>query len=313
MAKADPDHAMLQLPEPKSKEDRSIQSQGLLLKHKRKLIVLGTVIVFATALAVLPAIGELDMADQKVEIMAHRGYISKGPENTIEAIQGAIEAKADYAEIDVLETRDGDLAVIHDTNLKRLTGVNAQVYDLTMDELKKLEVKQGSLTGRISSLAEVMDMARGKIKLNIEIKTHGNEQNLVDTFTRIVRENHFQEECVVQSLDYEIVQQVKAAAPELQVGYIMFAGVPDMGRIHADFVVMEEYMVKESVIASARLHHKPVYVWTVNNKESMTRFFSMGVDGIITDYPEDAIAAAEELSMGPLAALTQWLNNLKFL
>lgn len=93
----------------------------------------------------------------------------------------------------------------------------------------------------------------------------------------------------------------------------MFAGVPDMGRIHADFVVMEEYMVKESVIASARLHHKPVYVWTVNNKESMTRFFSMGVDGIITDYPEDAIAAAEELSMGPLAALTQWLNNLKFL
>ncbi|TVX99081.1 glycerophosphodiester phosphodiesterase [Cohnella terricola] len=309
MVKADPDHAVLRLPEPKSQEERSIQNQGLLQKHKRKLIVLGSVTVFAAALALVPAISEVQMEDQKVEIMAHRGYVSKGPENTIEAIQGAIEAQADYAEIDVLETKDGDLAVIHDTNLKRLTGTHAQVYDLTMNELRELQVKQGNFTGRISSLAEVMDMARGQIKLNIEIKTHGKEQNLVDTFIRIVRENHFENECIVQSLDYEIVQQVKTAAPELQVGYIMFAGVPDMGRIRADFVVMEEYMVKESVIASAKRYHKPIYVWTVNNTESMRRFFSMGVDGIITDNPEDAISIKEELRTMPLFVLTRWFNH----
>ncbi|MFC3750288.1 glycerophosphoryl diester phosphodiesterase membrane domain-containing protein [Paenibacillus sp. GCM10012306] len=312
MVKADPNHAMLQLPEPKSKEDRSVQNQGLLQKHKRKLIVLGSVTVFAAGLALLPAIDGMQMEDQKAEIMAHRGYVSKGPENTIEAIQGAIEAHADYAEIDVLETKDGDLAVIHDTNLKRLTGTHAQVYDLTMDELRELQVKQGSFTGRISSLAEVMNVARGKIKLNIEIKTHGKEKNLVETFIRIMRENHFENESVVQSLNYEIVQQVKAAAPDLQVGYIMFAGVPDMGRIAADFVVMEEYMVKESVIASAKRYHKPIYVWTVNDKDSMRRFFSMGVDGIITDYPEDAISIEKEIRTGPLSALTQWLNNLNF-
>ncbi|MFE4714747.1 MULTISPECIES: glycerophosphoryl diester phosphodiesterase membrane domain-containing protein [unclassified Paenibacillus] len=312
MVKANPNDVVLQLPEPKSLEDRSIQNQGLLHKHKRKIIALGSVTTFAAAIALLPAIDGMQMEDQKAEIMAHRGYVSKGPENTIESIQGAIEAQADYAEIDVLETKDGDLAVIHDTNLKRLTGIHAQVYDLTMDELRQLQVKQGNFTGRISSLAEVMDVARGKIKLNIEIKTHGMEQNLTDTFIRIVRENHFENDCVVQSLDYEIVQQVKAAAPDLQVGYILFAGVPDMGQIQADFVVMEEYMVKESVIASAKRHHKPIYVWTVNNTESMRRFFSMGVDGIITDYPEDAISIEEELRTGPLSALTQWLNNLNF-
>ncbi|WP_052350722.1 glycerophosphoryl diester phosphodiesterase membrane domain-containing protein [Paenibacillus gorillae] len=311
MVKADPGHAVLQLPESRGLKDL-FTGKGLLHKHKRKIIVLGSITVVAAALALLPAFNEIQMADKKVEIMAHRGYVSKGPENTIEAIQGAIDAKADFAEIDVLETKDGDLAVIHDTNLKRLTGTHAQVYDLTMDELRKLEVKQGDLTGRISSLAEVMNMARGKIKLNIEIKTHGMEKNLVDTFTRIVRENDFEQECVVQSLDYEIVQQVKAAAPELQVGYIMFAGVPDMGQINADFVVMEEYMVKESVIASVRRHHKRLYVWTVNSTDSMGRFFSMGVDGIITDYPEDAISVEEEVRMGPLSALTQWLNSLSF-
>ncbi|MFF2481258.1 glycerophosphoryl diester phosphodiesterase membrane domain-containing protein [Paenibacillus sp. NPDC058071] len=314
MAKANPDHVVLQLSEPKSQEERSFknQYQVLLHKHKKTLIILGSVIMLAVTISVLPTIAEEQAEDRETKIMAHRGYISKGPENTMEAIQGAIEAKADYVEIDVLETKDGDLAVIHDTNLKRLTGTSAQVYDLTMDDLRQLEVKQGNFTGRISSLAEVMEMARGKIKLNIEIKTHGMEKNLVDTFIRIVQENHFEKECIVQSLDYEIVQQVKTAAPELRVGYIMFAGVPDMGRIRADFVVMEEYMVKQSVIDSAKRHHKPIYVWTVNNTENMRRFFSMGVDGIITDFPEDAFAIEEELRMEPLSALTQWLMNLNF-
>ncbi|GAA3400297.1 glycerophosphodiester phosphodiesterase [Paenibacillus hodogayensis] len=311
-AKADPAHAVLQKPDWNAMESRSSQNRGLLHKHKRKLIALGLITAVATALVLVPAIGEVQLDDKQATIMAHRGYTSKGPENTLEAIQGAIEANADFAEIDILETKDGELAVIHDTNLKRLTGRNAEVYNLTMEELRKLEVKQGNMTGRISSLAEVMDAARGKIKLNIEVKTHGKEQDLVNTVIRTIRNNHFQTECVVQSLDYDIVQKIKAAEPGLQVGYIMFAGVPDIKRIGADFVVMEQYMVNESVVASAKLHHKPLYVWTVNTKDSMERFFGMGVDGIITDYPEDAISVAEQLRGGFWAAFTQWLNSLKF-
>lgn len=311
-AKADAIDAVLPMPDGNVIENRSSESRGLLHKHKRKLIALGLITAFATALVLVPAIGDVRLDDKKATIIAHRGYTLKGPENTLEAIQGAIEAHADYAEIDILETKDGQLAVIHDTNLKRLTGRNAEVYDLTMDELRKLEVRQGNLTGRISSLAEVMNAARGKIKLNIEVKTHGKEQNIVNTFIRTIRENDFQANCIVQSLDYQILQQVKAAEPELQVGYIMFAGVPDMQRIEADFVVMEEYMVNDSVVAAAKLHNKPLYVWTVNDPDSMEFFFSMGVDGIVTDYPEDAISIAEELRNGLLASWIQWLNSLDF-
>ncbi|MEK8127915.1 glycerophosphodiester phosphodiesterase [Paenibacillus filicis] len=311
-AKADPSHSVLPELDVQEKQTRSSRNRGLLHKHQRKLVVLGLLTALATALVLVPALGDVQLGDEKVSIMAHRGYTAKGPENTIEAIQGAIEAKADYAEIDVLETKDGELAVIHDTNLKRLTGRNAEVYNLTMDELRQLEVRQGNLTGRISSLAEVMDAARGRIKLNIEIKTHGKERDLVNTFTRIMREQQFQANCVVQSLDYEIVQQVKAAQPELEVGYIMFAGVPDMGQIRADFVVMEEYMVNEKVVASAKRNHKPIYVWTVNEKEQMSRFFSLGVDGIITDYPEEAFSLVEELRIGPVAAMEKWLNGVNF-
>ncbi|MCP3776332.1 glycerophosphodiester phosphodiesterase [Paenibacillus sp. MZ04-78.2] len=311
-AKTDPGHAVLQMPDGDAMENRSSQSRGLLHKTKRKLIALGLITAFATALALVPAVGDLPLDDKKATIMAHRGYMSKGPENTIEAIQGAIEAHADFAEIDILETKDGELAVIHDTNLKRLTGYDAEVYDMTMDELRKLEVTQGDLTGRISTLAEVMNVAKGKIKLNIEVKTHGNERNLLNTFLKTVRENGFQTHCVVQSLDYEILQEIKAAEPALQVGYVIFAGIPDIKQIKADFVVVEEYMVNESVLASAKQQRKPLYVWTVNEKNSMERFFSMGVDGIITDYPERAIALAEELRSGFLPSLVRWLNNLRF-
>lgn len=311
-AKADPGNAVLQMPDWNAIDNRSSLNRGLLHKHKRKLIMLGLITAFATALVLVPAISVAHLGEKEVTIMAHRGYTSKGPENTIEAIQGAIEAHADFAEIDILETKDGELAVIHDTNLKRLTGRNAEVYDLTMDELRKLEVKQGNFTGRISSLAEVMNAARGKIKLNIEVKTHGKEKNVVNTLLQTIHENEFEANCVVQSLDYDIVQRIKAEEPELQVGYIMFAGVPDLERIDADFLVMEEYMVNEAVVASAKQQHKPLYVWTVNDSESMEYFFSMGVDGIITDYPEDAISLAEELRSGFLVSLTQWLNNLRF-
>lgn len=311
MAKADPQHAVLQLPEGSAIANRSPQSYQLFHKHGKKLIAFGLIIAFGTAMVLAPAISEVAPSEQKVTVMAHRGYVAEGPENTIEAIQGAINARADYAEIDILETKDGQLAVIHDTNLKRLTGRNAEVYELTMDELRQLEVKQGHFTSRISTLEEVMQVARGKIKLNIEVKTHGEERDLVNTFIKTIRANDFQNECVVQSLDDGIVQEIKEAAPELQVGFIMFAGVPDLGRLQADFVVMEEYMVNESIVASAKRHHKPLYVWTVNDRDNMELFFSMGVDGIITDEPEEALSVVEELRSGYAVSFTSWLTFLR--
>lgn len=309
--KSNPEHAVLKLPDGSAIEKRSSQSYSLFRKYKRKLVVLGLITAVATALVLVPPLSEIQLSDRKVTVMAHRGNISKGPENTIDSIQGAIDSHADYAEIDILETKDGELAVIHDTNLKRLTGRNVEVYDMTMDELRKLEVKQGNFTSRISSLTEVMNAARGKIKLNIEVKTHGKERDLVNTFIKTIRENDFVTHCVVQSLDYEIVQKIKSVEPELQVGFIMFAGVPDIDQIRADFIVMEEYMVNESIVASAKLHNKPIYVWTVNERESMERFFGMGVDGIITDYPEEAISVVEELRSGYLLSFIKWLNILE--
>lgn len=297
-AKADPQLAVLSLPEPH--DALTFRSQGLLSKHKGKLIALGAITAIATALVLIPTVGNVRPEGAKPMVMAHRGYIAKGAENTLEAVQGAIAAKADFAEIDVLETKDGQLAVIHDSNLKRLAGIDADVYDLTMDELRNLTIEQGDFRGKISSLTDFINAARGKIKLNIELKTHGHERRLVDKFIQTIRETNFIDECIVQSLDYDIVQQVRAKEPRLHVGYIVFAGIPELERIQADFVVMEQYWVNESVVTEAKRNGRPLFVWTVNETADMEKYFGMGVDGIITDEPEEAGRIAKEMQAGEL-------------
>ena len=109
-------------------------------------------------------------------------------------MQGAIDAKADYAEIDVLQTKDGELAVIHDLKLKRLANANVHVSDLTMAELRRLTLSQDGLSGQISTLDEIIKLANGKIKLNIEVKLHGAKRFCKQSL-KTIKDNEFEKQC----------------------------------------------------------------------------------------------------------------------
>ena len=144
----------------------------------------------------------------------------------MEAIQGAIDTKADYAEIDILLSKDGIPMVIHDDNLKRLSGENVNVYDLTARELKKINLKQNDKAGKISTLDEVIDYSRGKIDLLIELKLHGHEKkNIVKAVTQVVEQNHFQKNCEIMSLEYGLVEDLKTHYPEYTVGYCVYGNL----------------------------------------------------------------------------------------
>ena len=106
-------------------------------KHRWKFIGVYIVGIITAGMVVAFIVTFISNSYKEPIIMAPR-YISKGVENTKEAVQGAIDAKADYAEIDVLQTKDGELAVIHDLKLKRLANANVHVSDLTMAELRRL-------------------------------------------------------------------------------------------------------------------------------------------------------------------------------
>ncbi|PHA10617.1 glycerophosphodiester phosphodiesterase [Bacillus sp. AFS051223] len=257
-------------------------------KHRWKFIGVYIVGIITAGMVVAFIVTFISNSYKEPIIMAHRGYISKGVENTKEAIQGAIDAKADYAEIDVLQTKDGELAVIHDLKLKRLANANVHVSDLTMDELRQLNLSQDGFSGQISTLDEIIKLAKGKIKLNIEVKLHGGEKDFVNKVLKTIKDNEFEKQCVIQTLHYPLIKEFKRANPNIKVGYILYASRAHLKNVKADFYVAEEYMLNKKLVKEARKLNKPIYVWTVNDMESLKGYYKLNVDGIITDYPEDA-------------------------
>lgn len=257
-------------------------------KHRWKFIGVYIVGIITAGMVVAFIVTFISNTYKEPIIMAHRGYISKGVENTKEAVQGAIDAKADYAEIDVLQTKDGELAVIHDLKLKRLANANVHVSDLTMDELRELTLSQDGLTGEISTLDEIIKLSKNKIKLNIEVKLHGNEKDFVNKVLKAIKDNDFEKQCVIQTLHYPLIKEFKRANPNIKVGYILYASRANLKNVKADFYVAEEYMLNKKLVKEARKLNKPIYVWTVNDMESLKAYYKLNVDGIITDYPEDA-------------------------
>ena len=225
-----------------------------------------------------------------------------GVENTMSAFNGAIESEADYAEIDIQLTKDGIPVIHHDGNLQRLAGVNKSVNDYTLEELKKVELKQGDKTDHIATLQEMMDAGRGKIKLLIELKASGGEkEQLVDTVIQTIRDNHYENDCIIMSLDYELVSMVKEKYSSLTVGYCLFGNIGDLSTeslldLNVDFLVIEEGVVSQNFTAKCRQAWLPVLVWTVDDADRMEKYLDMGINGIITDKPYIAKEKIDEFN-----------------
>ena len=224
------------------------------------------------------------------EITAHRGGAWKAPENTISALQYTIDSGADYAEIDVQETKDGELILLHDDSLKRTAGVKKNVWDMTLKQVEKLDAGANfhkKFRGeKIPEFTEVLKFCKGRLDLNIEIKYNGKNKGIVNKVVRAIKENHFEDHCVVTSMNYQFLKQIKKTAPEIRTGYIMtmtYGGVQGMEA--AGFFSVKHTYVDEKFVTQAHALGKEVHVWTVNYKGDAKRMLDMGVDNIITDDP----------------------------
>ena len=124
---------------------------------------------------------ETTRTGRKASITAHRGASRKAPENSLSAIRRAIELEADFAEIDVHITADGVPIVVHDEDFQRLAGDPRRPGNMTLEQVRRLDIGSKfdrKFAGeRVPTLEETIDLARGKIKLNIELETDGSGSN----------------------------------------------------------------------------------------------------------------------------------------
>ncbi|KAI9131127.1 glycerophosphodiester phosphodiesterase [Acaryochloris sp. CCMEE 5410] len=221
------------------------------------------------------------------QITAHRGYSQLAPENTIPAFELAIEHQADFIELDVQETKDHGLVVIHDSHLLRLAGCDRNLWNLTTSELANLDVGQwfgeAFKHTRIPSLASVMDLAKDRVNLNLELKIHGHEQKLVSQVVELIHEKNWQQNCVVSSLDFDILRQVRTLDPGLTIGPVIPPARPEYPDFEVDFYSLHFTLATPERVKRAHAEGKAIHAWTVNQPDDMQRMIEHGVDNIITD------------------------------
>jgi glycerophosphoryl diester phosphodiesterase len=280
--------------------------RGRLAWWRGGVVCCGLGLLLWFALPALPAV-----TDGPVVVSGHRGYgktesrpaAERVPENTVPAFLKAIECGADFGELDVQETRDGAIVLNHDNDLQRVAGVPRAVWDLDWDEIKALDVGRHAAPEyhgtRVPKLAEVIEAVRGKLKLNIEIKfdparKRRRDYHFAERVADLITELHFEDQCIVTSLDDRGVMAAKKRNPKLRVGAI----IGDVPRIDLPLVLGEEWKlpvdvlivpkgrVTDGFLKAARLANKEVHVWGADTRAEMADLLDRGVHALIVDHPE---------------------------
>jgi glycerophosphoryl diester phosphodiesterase len=292
---------------------------GRARRRGSRLAVAGMVVsvmVFAAVLT-LAAISRIEF-DRPVGVTAHRGSSGRAPENMLSAIEAAIEDGADYTEIDVQETADGVVVVLHDEDLMRIARVDRKIWEISYAELRELDAGSWfapEFAGeRVPTLQEAIEVARGRIKLNIELKFNGHDEYLAERVVRILEEERFTDDALVSSLDLAGLATVRNLNPSLRTGYMIYGARGNVARLDVDFLSLSDRLITRDRVASIQQAGKEVHVWTVDGRRRMSSLIDLGVDNITTNVParlravideRAALSDAEKL----LLAFGNWLRR----
>lgn len=228
-----------------------------------------------------------------IRVTSHRGFSAGVPENTLPAIEKAIEEQADYVEVDVRMTKDGELVLLHDDSLKRTTGLNKKVWQLTYEEVSRQDAgswKDKVYTGtKIPTLREVFELCKGKVNLNLDLKYRNAEEGLEEKVAALIEEYEMQWQCVISSTSLTALENIKQINPDIRTGYItyqIYRGYFYNDSI--DFFSVRSNLVTKTVSSEVHKAGKEIHVWTVNAKRELERMKLVGVDNVITDDPSYA-------------------------
>jgi glycerophosphoryl diester phosphodiesterase len=224
-----------------------------------------------------------------VDVIAHRGAAAVAPENTLAAFDRAIADGADWVELDVLETADGEVVVVHDRDLMRVAGVNLAIADATIDQLRNIDVGSWFASEfaaqRVPTLADVLELCRGRVGVVIELKYFGRDERLEERVVDVVEAARMESQVVVMSLNHDGIRKIRTLRPEWRVGLITAVAVGNLTTVDADFLAVNRNLATPLFIRDAHAAGKDVYVWPVYDRVEKARMISRGADGLITNAP----------------------------
>ena len=218
-------------------------------------------------------------------VISHRGVSNKnGVQNTVQSLEKTAQLKPDLIEMDVQETKDGQFVMMHDANLKNLAGINASPQDLTLEELKGLDISENGYRTKISSFDDYLNRANElHQRLLIEIKTSKKDspqmmERFLEKYGPIIKQYGHQ----MQSLDYHVIDQVLKYDSTIPAYFILpYNSI--FPKTKATGYTMEYSTLDEYFVTKLWYTEQKLYVWTVNGSESFDKAVQLGADGMITD------------------------------
>lgn len=222
-------------------------------------------------------------------IFAHRGASADAPENTLLAVQKALEQKADGIEIDVYQL-GSELVVIHDQWVSRTTDGHGLLTNYSLQELQKLDAGHGQF---VPTLWQVLDVVRGQCLVNIEVKGVQDVSLIIECINKAVNQLAFNyEHFSISSFDHHCLLRVKNLAPTIKIGaltaskpltYAKFAEELQAYSVNADVTFVDEAFVQD-----AKTRGLKIYVYTVDQSADLLRLEQWGVDAVFSNGPAKA-------------------------
>jgi glycerophosphoryl diester phosphodiesterase len=214
--------------------------------------------------------------------IGHRGAKAYEPENTLRSYKKALEIGVDAVELDVRKTKDNQLVVIHDADVKRTTDGKGLVSELTLEEIKGFSAEKGE---KIPTLKEALDFLDKKVKILIELKEAGVEEKVLEA----VRKNGLQKNVIITSFIEDALRKIRELDKEVETGLIYAEHknpVKAALELKASYLLPLYRFTHTANVQKAHENGLKVIVWTINTPEEAAEYVKKGVDGIASDKPD---------------------------
>lgn len=220
--------------------------------------------------------------------IGHRGAMGHAPENTLTSFAKALDLGVDGIELDVHLCKSGELVVIHDGRVDRTTDGKGSVIDMTLEELKQLDAGEGHC---IPTFPEVLDFVNRRAMIDIELKAEGIAGSVSKVVRHYIREQGWTNDLfLISSFDHHELKRCHDIIPEIPFGPIIAAKPLDYAlfaqSMKADSIMPFYEFLNGEFVQDAHQRGLKVIAWTVNRPEDIKKMLNIGVDGIISNYPD---------------------------
>lgn len=230
-------------------------------------------------------------SDETVKVIAHRGYSSQFPENTLASFNGACELGVDYIETDVQCTKDGVLVLFHDTDLGRVTGVQGNVIDYTYDELRNMDA--GAWFGeefageRIPTLKELLELLQDKdCNLYLELKDIGSVEGFEEKVVEEVRQYNMMNRCLFASFNYDYLCNIKEIDDNAKILLNTTSDKASLVKEYpADYYGLYLESTSAQLLDAIHQSDRKAFIWTVDSPQAMANEIALGADGLVSNRP----------------------------